>query len=123
MYLPLDTRDATRMAVLVRTDRPVGEMTQAMRAAIASADPEQAAHGFMTLGECAGLIGVGFFAGGVAGLWGAGWLRSLMYGISSTSPVTFVVAATVLGAAVLAGCYVPARRAARTDPALVLRGD
>src|SRR6185436_3558432 len=189
VYLPLDTRDATRMAVLVRTDRPVGEMTKAMRAAIASVDPEQAAFGFMTLGElidselslnalslrllgslgivalllavigvygvtaqavrqrtreiairlalgvtpasvkrlllgeCSRLVAGGFLAGGAAALWSARVLRSLVYGITSTSPLTFVSAAALLAVAVLVGCYIPARRAARTDPALVLRGE
>jgi ABC-type antimicrobial peptide transport system permease subunit len=51
VYLPLDARDATRMAIVVRTDRPLGEMTIAMRRAISSIDAEQAAFGFMSLGE------------------------------------------------------------------------
>jgi putative ABC transport system permease protein len=189
VFLPLDARDATRMAMLVRTDRPLGEMTQDMRRAIAGVNPEQAAYGFMTLGElmgselslnklnlqllgtlgavalllavigvygvtahavrqrtreiairlamgitpgavkrlllreCAMLIGAGFIGGGIAGVWGASVLRSLVHGINSTSPLTFAAAAGVLATAVLAGCYVPARRAAKTDPAMVLRGE
>jgi predicted lysophospholipase L1 biosynthesis ABC-type transport system permease subunit len=39
------------MAMLVRTTRPVGEMTIEMRRAIARVDPEQAAYGFMSLAE------------------------------------------------------------------------
>ena len=54
-------------------------------------------------------------------MWGAGLLRSLMLGIDRTNTATFVAAGTVLAAAVLAGCYLPARRAARIDPAAVLR--
>jgi ABC-type antimicrobial peptide transport system permease subunit len=37
--------------------------------------------------------------------------------------VTFVVAACVLAVAVVAGGYLPARRAARVDPSAVLRAD
>jgi len=189
VYLPVDARDATRMAIVVRTDRPLGEMTLAVRRAISSADAEQAAYGFMSLGdlmgselslnklnlqllgalgvvalllavigvygvtahavrqrtreiairltlgltpaavkrlllrECALLIGVGFLAGAVGAVWSAGVLRSLVYGINSTSPVTFATAAAVLAIAVLLGSYVPARRAARVDPANVLRAE
>jgi ABC-type antimicrobial peptide transport system permease subunit len=37
--------------------------------------------------------------------------------------VSFVVVPVVLGAVVLTACFLPARRAARTDPAKVLRGE
>jgi ABC-type antimicrobial peptide transport system permease subunit len=69
------------------------------------------------------LIGAGFIAGSVVAVWSAGVLRSQVYGISNTSPLTFAAAATVLAFAVLLGCYLPARRAARVDPASVLRAD
>src|SRR6185503_2348014 len=46
VYLPLEARDATRMATVVRTDRPFGEMTVAIRRAISTVDAEQAAYGF-----------------------------------------------------------------------------
>jgi hypothetical protein len=51
VYLPLDARDATRIAILVRSDRPLGEMTLEVRRAISSVDAEQAAYGFMSLAE------------------------------------------------------------------------
>ena len=77
----------------------------------------------LLLRECALLIAAGFLAGAWPRVWSAGLLRSLVYGITSTSPLTFATAAAVLAVAVLAGGYVPARRAARVDPALVLRGE
>jgi hypothetical protein len=54
VYLPIGARDSTRMAIVVRTDRGFGEMTPAVRRAIADVDPEQAAFGFMGLGELMG---------------------------------------------------------------------
>jgi ABC-type antimicrobial peptide transport system permease subunit len=69
------------------------------------------------------LVAGASLAGGGAAIWAAGVLRSLVYGINTTSPVTFAAAAALLAIAVLGGGYVPARRASRTDPALVLRAE
>jgi putative ABC transport system permease protein len=77
----------------------------------------------LLLGEGSALILVGLVCGGVAAVWSAGLLQSLMYGIDHTSASTFVYAGLVLMAAVLAGCYIPARQAARIDPAIVLRSE
>jgi ABC-type lipoprotein release transport system permease subunit len=48
-------------------------------------------------------------------------LSDLYVGVSSADPVSFLVAAGVLIAAVLAASALPALRASRTDPASVLR--
>ncbi|HEV8581580.1 MAG TPA: ABC transporter permease [Thermoanaerobaculia bacterium] len=63
--------------------------------------------------------------GVLIGLAGAraltGWMAGLLYEVSPTDPVTFVLAAALLTAAALAASYIPARRAAGLDPAVVLR--
>lgn len=48
-------------------------------------------------------------------------LRTVLYGVGPTDPVTFGVIAVLLACAALAGCGAPARRAARVDPATALR--
>ncbi len=50
-------------------------------------------------------------------------MGTLLYGVSPTDPVILVLTALTLAGSVLAAAYVPARRAAGTDPATVLRSD
>ncbi|HYN86197.1 MAG TPA: ABC transporter permease [Pyrinomonadaceae bacterium] len=64
-------------------------------------------------------------AGVALGLAGALVLTRLMetmlYGVSTTDPLTYASVAALLLAVACAACLVPARRAARVDPMLVLR--
>ena len=68
-------------------------------------------------------IGVRAAIGAIAAYAGMRILTSLMFGISPADPVTFGAAvATFLAIGLVAGA-VPARRAARVDPAVALRVD
>jgi predicted permease len=69
------------------------------------------------------LIGCGVFGGIVAAVGTTNLLKSSLYGVSSTDPATFVVAALVLILVAVAAAYIPARRATRTDPLVVLRSE
>ncbi|HEY8548315.1 MAG TPA: hypothetical protein VIL35_00050 [Vicinamibacterales bacterium] len=57
----------------------------------------------------------------VAGLWAAGFVGALLYGLPPRDPVTFATAAVALAATAVFAGWLPARRAARVDPARVLR--
>ena len=50
-------------------------------------------------------------------------LRSLLYEVSASDPVTFVGVATLLAAVALVASWLPSRRAARVDPTVTLRAD
>ncbi len=65
------------------------------------------------------------FIGALLGLGGAlaltRWLKTLLFGMSSTDPLTFIVIVAVLMIVALLACWIPARRAASMDPLRSLR--
>jgi putative ABC transport system permease protein len=69
------------------------------------------------------VIVTGLVAGAIVAVMSASTIRSLVYGVTTTSPATFAIAALALAAVVMLSCYLPARRASRIDPALVLRSE
>jgi putative ABC transport system permease protein len=75
----------------------------------------------MVLGRAGRLIAVGIAIGAGMSWWLSRYVGTLLYGLEARDPATIVAAAvTLLTVGVLAG-WLPARRAARIDPAIVLR--
>lgn len=68
-------------------------------------------------------VALGLAAGLVTSLATAGLVRTLLFGIEPSDPVTLVTGCAVLVVAAVLAAYVPARRAAAVDPLISLRTD
>jgi putative ABC transport system permease protein len=66
-------------------------------------------------------VAAGLALGLLAAAASAQGLRALLFQVEARDPLTFVVAAAVLSAFALVACVLPAWRAARVDPATMLR--
>ena len=67
------------------------------------------------------LIAAGLAFGLAGSLWAARFVEALLFHLEARDPVTFAGAAAVLVAVGVLAAWMPARRAARLDPATVLR--
>jgi putative ABC transport system permease protein len=79
--------------------------------------------GSMVLGDGLRVVAIGTVAGLIAAVSLMRFLRSLLYEVASTSVAEFAGATVLLLAVTLVATLLPARRAARTQPAVVLRGE
>ncbi len=69
------------------------------------------------------LTAVGLGIGLVGGWAMARALAGLIFGVSETDLLSYALVLLLLLATALAACWIPARRAMRTDPAIALRGE
>ena len=77
----------------------------------------------MVMRRSLALSAAGTAAGAGASFYFTHFIESLLFGVKPTDAVAFLLAgAVLLGVALLAG-YLPARRASRIDPAVVLRSE
>jgi putative ABC transport system permease protein len=79
--------------------------------------------GSLVLGDGLKLVAIGTVGGLLAALGTTRYLRALLYEVEPTSVAEFALAAALLVVVTLLATLLPARRAARTSPALVLRGE
>jgi ABC-type antimicrobial peptide transport system permease subunit len=66
-------------------------------------------------------MAIGLVLGLGGSLWAARFVEALLFRLEPRDPVTFGTAAAVLIAVGILAAWIPARRAACLDPAMVLR--
>jgi predicted permease len=77
----------------------------------------------LVLGEGLRMAGIGVAIGLVVAFFATRILQNQLYGITAGDPFTYAFTAVILVAVALLACYVPARRAAKTDPMEALRDE
>jgi putative ABC transport system permease protein len=63
----------------------------------------------------------GLVIGAIAATAVTKFMKSLLFGVASTDPTTYVSVGILLMTVALLACYIPARRATRVDPIVALR--
>jgi putative ABC transport system permease protein len=75
----------------------------------------------LVLARIGWLVGAGIVAGAALSAWAGRFVASLLWGLEPRDPVTFAAAALILSVIAFVAGWLPARRASRIDPTIVLR--
>ena len=67
------------------------------------------------------LVSVGAAIGVLASFALTRFIENMLFGVTPTDPLTFVAIVGLLGLVALLACLIPAQRAMRVDPIVVLR--
>ena len=77
----------------------------------------------LVIGEGLALVAVGVLIGLVGAFAGTRVLRTFLFDVTPTDPVTYATIIVVLGVTALLASWVPGLRASRVDPVIALRAD
>jgi putative ABC transport system permease protein len=77
----------------------------------------------LVLARAATLVGIGVGAGLLASWWASRWLAAQIAGLPTNGLGDYAAAVVIVCVAAAVACYLPARRAARFDPAAVLQAE
>jgi putative ABC transport system permease protein len=76
---------------------------------------------WLVVGDGIRLTAIGLALGLAGAFAAARMLKSMIYGVSPTDPLTFIVITLLLTFVALLACWIPARRATKVDPLVALR--
>ena len=77
----------------------------------------------MMLGQGMRLTIVGLVAGVLASFWLTRFLQTQLFNVTPSDPLTLTAVVGCIAAVAVAACYIPANRATRVDPMVVLRDE
>jgi putative ABC transport system permease protein len=100
----------------------VGRRTREMGIRVALGAARSSVVGLI-LREGLALVLVGLVAGGAIAIGLGRFIQSLLYESSPSDPIVLMSACIVMVVVAIAGCLVPALRAARVDPSITLRAE
>jgi predicted permease len=75
------------------------------------------------LSESLTLLGIGILLGVPASIAASRAIKAGLFGVNPVDPLTLITAVLIISASLLAGSYLPARRAAKIDPMVALRNE
>lgn len=77
----------------------------------------------LVIGTAMRMVGLGLVLGLIGAFSTSRLMRSLVYGVSPTDPISIVTAAGILGTVALMASWIPARVVTRVDPMITMRAE
>jgi ABC-type antimicrobial peptide transport system permease subunit len=77
----------------------------------------------MLMGQGLRPVACGLVVGVAGAMLGGRLIQSLIFGISTFDPVTFIIVPVLIAGVAAVACYIPARRAMNADAVTVLRSE